>query len=186
MGSVHEPNGAVAGWSEVSLAASPIRALALAAGSCAFALLGAAVALGWFGGVEPWSKEWLAGWAGVVFFPVCGLLWLSQALTSGPVVTVGPRGIRDTRISPDWIAWSAIAGISKTSIKGTHFFMLRIDPAFEAAMRIARLKRLGRGGNAVLGYHGYGIPAVGLKGGFKALERVIEDGLARARGAHGS
>jgi hypothetical protein len=182
MGSVHDLNGAVAGWPEVSLAVSPIRALALAAGSCTFALLGAAVALGWFGGVAPWSKEWLAAWVGMVFFPICGLLWLRQALTSGPVVTVGPRGIRDTRISPDWIPWSAIAGISEASIKGTRFFMLRIDPVFEATMPLAGMARWGKPANAALGYQGYGIAAVGLKGGFTALEEAIQEGLARARG----
>jgi hypothetical protein len=184
MGSTHELNGTVAGWPEVSLAASPIRALALAVGSCAFGLLGVAVALGWSGDVETWSKEWLAGWVGVVFFPMCGLLWLRQALTGGPVVTVGARGIRDTRISPAWIPWSAITGISETSVKGTHFLMLRIDPAFEATMPLTRMARWGKPANAALGYRGYGIAAVGLKGGFKALDQAIRDGLARTHAAH--
>ena len=116
------------------------------------------------------------------FFPLCGILWLRQALTSGPIVAVGPRGVRDVRISPDRIPWSAIAGISERSIKGTHFFMMRIDPAFEATMRLTPLARLGHRGNAALGYLGYGITAAGLKGGFTALKRAIEDGAVRARG----
>ena len=93
---------------------------------------------------------------------------------------LGPRGIRDTRISPGWIPWSAIAGISETSVKGTHFLMLRIDPAFEATMSLTRIARWGRPANAALGYHGYGIAAVGLKGGFKALKEAIQEGSVRA------
>jgi hypothetical protein len=36
--------------------------------------------------------------------------------------------------------------------------------------------------NAPLGYDGYAIPAGELKGGFNALRRALEDGLARAHG----
>jgi hypothetical protein len=182
MGSVHKLNGATAGWPEVALAASPARTLALVAGAIAFTVLGAAMAFGWFGAVEPWSKGWLAGLASLVFFPVCAILGLSQALASAPVVTVGPGGIRDTRISPDWIPWTAITGVSASSVKGSQLFMLRIDPAFEATMSLTRLARMTRQGNAALGYRGYGVPAAGLKGGFKALKAAIEDGWARARG----
>jgi hypothetical protein len=179
---VHKLNGASAGWPEIALAASPARTLALLAGSIAFAVLGAAMAFGWLEAVEPWSRGWLAGWACLIFFPICAVLGLRQALTSGPVVTVGPRGIRDTRLSPDWIPWTAIVGISETSVRGTHFLKLRIDPAFEATMSLTALARLGRRGNAALGHGGYAIAAVGLKGGFRALTQAVEGGLAHTRG----
>jgi hypothetical protein len=185
MGSAHKLNGASAAWPEVALAASPARTLALVAGAMVLALLGAAMAFGWLEAVEPWSRGWLAGWAGLIFFPICAVIGLRQALTAGPVVTVGPRGIRDTRLSTDWIPWSAVAGISETSTRGSHFLMLRIDPAFEATMSLTRLARLARRGNAALGYRGYGIAAAGLKGGFDALKRAVEDGLAHAHGAPG-
>jgi hypothetical protein len=35
-------------------------------------------------------------------------LAIKQAVTRGAIVTVGPRGVRDVRISPDWIPWTAI------------------------------------------------------------------------------
>jgi hypothetical protein len=183
MGSVHKLNGASAAWAEITLAASPVRTLTLVTGAIAFTVLGAAMAFGRFEGIEPWSKGWLAGWACLVFFPVCAVLGLRQAPTSGPVVVIGPRGIRDTRISPDFIPWTAIADITESSVKGTHFLMLRIDPQFEATMTLTPLARLGRRGNAALGWRGYGIAAAGLKGGFKALKQAADDGLARSRAA---
>jgi hypothetical protein len=172
-------DGRAAEWPEVAFRASPVRTLALVAGSAAFALLGAWLAYGF----EPWSREWLVGSTCLIFFSVCTALWLKQALPGGPIVTVGPQGVRDVRISPDWIPWTAITGFSVASVKGTHFLMLRVDPAFEATMSLTRVARWGRPANAALGYHGYGIGAVGLSGGFKDVESAIEDGLARARGS---
>ena len=177
----HGLNGRAAEWPEVAFEASAVRTLALVAGSVAFTLLGAAMAFGYFG-VEPWSKGWLAGWVCLIFFPLCGVLGLVQAVTRDAVVTVGPQGVRDTRISPDWIPWAAITGLSAASIKGTHFLMLQVDQAFEATMPLTRLASWTRPANAALGYHGYGINGAGLRGGFEPLKRAIEDGWARARG----
>lgn len=185
MGSVHRLNGATGAWPDVRFVASPVRTFALVAGAVVFTVLCAAMAFGWFQGVEPWSKGWLAGWAGLVFFPACAALGLKQALTSGPVVVVGPRGIRDTRLSPDFIPWTAIAGISETSVRGTGLLTLRIDPAFEATMELTPLARLTRRSNAALGRPGHAIiAAAGLKGGFRGLKRAVADGLARARAGH--
>jgi hypothetical protein len=173
-------NGRAAEWPEVAFSASPGRSLLMVAGSIGLTLLGAAIAFGYLGEVAPWSKEWLAGWTCLVFFPVCGVLALKQAMTQGAIVAVGPQGVRDTRISPDWIPWTAITGVSAASMRGTRFLMLRVDPAFEATMTLTRVARLGRPANAALGYHGYGVSAVGLSGGFDALSRAIKDGWARA------
>ncbi len=175
-------NGRAGEWPEVALEASPLRMLAVLAGSAAFVVLGAALAFGYLGRIAPWSLPWLAGWAATIFFGVCGVFALQQAMARGPIVTVGPRGVRDVRISPDWIPWTAIAGATEHVVRGTHFLMLRIDPAFEATMSLTRMARWGKPANAALGYQGYGIGAVGLKGGFRTLRQVIEDGLARTHG----
>jgi hypothetical protein len=177
----HRLNGRLAAWPEIAFSASPVRTVALLAGSAAFTGLGAAMAFGYFD-VEPWSKEWLAGWAGLIFFPLCGVLSLKQAVTTGAVVRIGPQGVRDGRISPDWIPWAAITGLSEASVKGTRFLMLRIDPAFEATMSLTRVARWGRPANAALGFHGYAISGTGLRGGYKALKQAVEDGYIRARG----
>src|SRR5262245_61343725 len=175
-------NGPAAAWPEIAFKASPVRSLGVVAGSVAFVVLGAAMVCGYIGPIQPWSMPWLAGWAALIFFGVCAAFGIKQAMTRGAIVTIGPRGVRDVRISPDWIPWAAIAGVAEHSVQGTRFLMLRIDPAFEATMSLTPLARWGKPANAALGYHGYGIAAVGLKGGFKALKSAVEDGLVRAHG----
>src|SRR5262245_23800936 len=175
------PDGRSAAWPEVAFTRSPLPILLLLAGSALLTLGGAAIVLGWIDGIEPWSKAWLAGWAGIVFFPFCAVLWLAQAMTPGPVVTIGPRGVRDTRLSPDWIPWSAILRIAEAKIQRTRLLTLHIDPAFEATMRLTRVARWSRPANAAIGHRGLHITGVGLRGGFIALKHVIEDGAVRAR-----
>ena len=178
----HNPNRQAVAWPEVALTASPLRTLALMAMSVAFGLLGGAAAFGYFDIIQPGSKGWLAGWMCLILSPVAIMTMVAQDMTRGAIVTVGPQGVRDVRISRDWIPWTAITGVSERSIKGTHFLMLRIEPAFEATISLTRYARWSKVGNAALGYHGHGIAAAGLKGGFKALKGAIADGLARASG----
>jgi len=175
-------NGRAVAWPEVAFSASPVRTWALVLAGVAFLVLGGALVSGLFPEVEPWSKAWFAGWICVVYFAAFAVFWSKQALTRGPVVTVGPRGVRDTRVSPDWIPWSAIEAISVASVRGTRFPVLRVDPAFEAAMRLTRVERLSRSSYAgLLGDHTYAISPVGLRGSFEALKHAIEEGWARAR-----
>jgi hypothetical protein len=46
-------------------------------------------------------------WVGAILFVPGSILMLWQVMR-GPVVSVGPRGVRDRRISPAWIPWPAI------------------------------------------------------------------------------
>src|SRR5262249_17750429 len=145
-----ESGGRAHGWPELEFRTSPGRSLAAVTGSVGFALIGAAMAFGVFDGIKPWSQGWIAGWASLIFFTLCGAVWLKQALMRGPILTIGPRGVRDTRLSRDWIPWAAITAASETSIRGTHLLMLCIDPAFEATMSLTRVARWTKPMNAAL------------------------------------
>jgi hypothetical protein len=169
-------------WPEVAFCASRVRMLAMVAGSVAFSLLAGASLLGILVPVAPWSKSWLAAWGCVIFFALCALLGLRQALTDGPIVSVGPQGVRDTRISTEWIPWSAITGVSATSLTGTRYLVLRLDPGFEATMSLTWVAYVNRRASVVLGREGHAIHAVGLSGNFRALQRALDDGLARSGG----
>jgi hypothetical protein len=170
------------GWPEVELESSPARGLVLAAGGIGFTFVCGAMAFGAFEDVTPPSQEQLVGWAGLILFPLSAVFWLKQAFTQRPVVTVGPLGVRDLRVSPNWIPWAAITGISEIESAGSHFLMLRIDPAFEATMSLTHLVRWTKPLNAMLGYKGYFINAGGLKGGFAPLKHAVADGWSRAGG----
>ena len=174
-------NERAAAWSDVIFEASPVPWLGVVAASIPFVAGGAAMVLGYIGPpIQSWSLPWLAGWAVLTIFGACGAFGIKQAMTRGAIVTVGPRGVRDVRISPDWIPWTAITEVAEQ--QDIHSLMLCIDPAFEATMSLTRKARWAKLANAPLGCYGYVIPARGLKGGFNALKRAIEDGLARAHG----
>ena len=176
-------NGCATEWPEVALHASPTLLAAGALGCAAFAALGVAVILGYVpadGSKPAWIGQ-LIGWAALIF----GLGWaiplLRLALAQDPVVTVGPLGVRDTRISRDWIPWAAITGLSAASSPPPPFLLLHVDPAFEATMSLTRAKRWARSVNAAMGYDGYAIRGVGGEGDLEALLRAIEEGWARAQ-----
>lgn len=173
--------GQESGWTDVAIGPSRIRSLALVGLSAGFVLVGAAMGIGALPGIGPWSAFSLVGWVCVVFFSLAGIMWLNLAMTGGPVVMIGPLGIRDTRLSPDWIPWTAITGIGETTVQNQSFITLRIDPAFEASMPLTRMARWTKPMNAALGFSGCHVSAIGLKGGFAALRQAVLDGSARAR-----
>jgi hypothetical protein len=149
----------------------------MAAGYVVFALLSAGLVSGYFGGGR--AGDWLAGWAGLIVFPLFGALALYRLTRLGAIVTVGPRGVRDRRVSPNWMPWAAMGGIS---VYGTRALALHLDPAFEATMSLTRLARSGYyQTDPAQGRRGYVISASGLNGSFAALKTAVEDGLARAR-----
>jgi hypothetical protein len=179
-------------WPEVALHASPTRLAAAALGCAAFAALGVAMILGpklgWTN-KPPWIGQ-LIGWPALIFGLALTIAGVRLALTRDPIVTVGPLGVRDTRLSPDWIPWAAITGLSAASWPPPPFLLLHIDPAFEATMALTRGARWARPvnaatarflwGSATTSYDGHVIRGDGLKGGLEAILRAIEEGWARA------
>jgi hypothetical protein len=164
--------------SEVTIDASPMRTTLLVAGSLAFALLGLGNLLGYAHPVAPWSFKWLIFWAGTIFFCLCAAIILWQGMMPGPLVSIGVRGLRDVRVSAEWIPWAAIVSISEAN----HAVVLKVDPAFAHAMPLTRHARWTSRLNAPLGFRSLYMYGLNLKGGVHALRRAVEDGLARFDG----
>src|SRR5262245_16563532 len=170
-------NGRGTEWPDVAIHASPTRLAAAVLGCAAIAALGAALIL------VPTEGFWvgqLTGWPLLIIAVACIIAPARLALTRHPIVTVGALGVRDTRLSPDWIPWGAITGLSAGSWPPPPFLLLHIDSAFEATMSLTRTARWARSVNAATGYDGHVIRAVGLEGDMEALLRAIEEGWARA------
>lgn len=179
MHTVPKLDGQSAGWPELALENDTGKARLLGLGSLAFTALGAGIVF--FSGEPAWSRAWLAGWGALIFFPLGVVVWFKQATVRGPVLTIGPRGVRDVRLSPDWIPWHAIARASASSAKGVEFIMLEVAPEFEKAIALKSHVRLAQPANAAMGYRGLWINSVGLAGNFDDVKAAIASGLARVR-----
>lgn len=123
------------------------------------------------------------GWFGVVFFGAMLAIAAWRLLTvSGPVITVSPRGVRDTRVAADIVPWSAIKSISTWSAYNQPAIVLSVDPAIERTLKLTRLARLTRRANAAVGADGLCIASQGLKMRHEALLETITAYWQRARG----
>jgi hypothetical protein len=109
------------------------------------------------------------------FIAAITLWWARTGLTfHGVILSVGPRGLLDRRLSDTFIPWSAVvdATIIEDRYGRTHL-LIGIDPAFEAVWP----RRLGARAlhflHGLSGWHGYEISALGLKGSAKEVQESV-------------
>jgi hypothetical protein len=112
-------------------------------------------------------------YVGILFGAVCTLMALRTLAQRGPVVSIGPQGVFDRRLSTDWVPWSAVAAISTAAVNNQRFVMLELNPEAEASLPLKRSARTLSRMNAGMGLTGYAISATTLAGGFDALEAAI-------------
>lgn len=142
--------------------ASPLKTVLLMLGSLAFAALAAAMMLGWFPDLSDYYR--FVGFLGFCMFGPCSVLWAAKLVRErGPVVTLSPQGLRDIRIAPQTIPWTAIWRTSVWETHGTKFILLDVDPEFERQMTLSRIVRWTRGGNRSMGIQGLSVATTGLK-----------------------
>lgn len=147
---------------------------------------GALVATSWFLAIQPQWTVQAIGWFGVLFFGAMLVIAIWRLLTlTGSVITVSPRGVRDTRVASDIVPWSAINGISTWSAYNQPAIVLAVDPAIERTLHLTRLARLTRKANAAVGADGLCIASQGLRMGHDALLETITAYWQRARGDRG-
>ncbi|MGT2488572.1 STM3941 family protein [Methylobacterium oryzae CBMB20] len=164
----------------VEIHRSPWRAAGLFAAACGF--VAACVRLlsddpgAGLRTVAPGSFTGGAACLGIGVFGLCAARVLRTLFQRGPVVSVGPGGIFDRRLSTDWIPWTAIRGITTVQIRRQRLIALEVDPRIAASLpwtkRARRVARL----NRILGDHRYWIASIDLRGGFTTLSDAVARG----------
>lgn len=89
--------------------------------------------------------------------------------TRGPVVTITPDGIRDTRVAAELIPWSAVRSISTWEMANQRVMVVAVDPALERTLTLTPMARWSRSANRALGADGLCITAAGLKIDYETL-----------------
>jgi hypothetical protein len=118
----------------------------------------------------------IMGWIGAVFFALCTVLALWRLFTErGPVITISPQGIRDTRITDEFIPWSAITNISTWEFRNQKAMVLAVKPDIEDRLGLTRAARWTRSANRALGADGLCITASGVKIDYDALLQTTRD-----------
>lgn len=158
---------------EIDLFASPWRMLAICLGSLAFVAtcLWIVTAHPEAGrrSAAPGSFTEFVAVVGIVFFGLTALVSGRRLFRRGPVVSVGPRGLYDRRLSTDWIAWDAIAAVAESGMMDQRWLTVLFDPAREASLPIRITAKAVARINQAFGFTGYQISATELRGGFPAL-----------------
>jgi hypothetical protein len=118
---------------------------------------------------------------GTVFFALCTLIALWRLLFGrGPVITISPQGIRDSRVAADVIPWSAIRTISTWEHTGQRVLVLNVDPAVERTLRLSMIAKYTRSANRALGADGLCVTAQGLKISYDELWKLVEQRVPAA------
>jgi hypothetical protein len=105
----------------------------------------------------------LIGGAGLLLFvPGVGrLVW--QLGQRRPVLDIGPDGVRDRRLSPEVLPWSAVRGVGRTRVRRQEFVTLDLVPGAEQGYLTGRTNRLMYRVNQRAGFRGLHLNVVGLR-----------------------
>lgn len=109
---------------------------------------------------------------GVVFFGLGALVWGLKLFQPNVVVSVGPQGIYDRRLSTDWIPWETIRAIKPLQFWMSSYYRLEIDPEAAARIHWTRRARFASWLNIMFGRR-YWISGAEISGGFPALAEAI-------------
>jgi hypothetical protein len=136
----------------IEIRAAPGRLALMALGALAF--VGAGVFLVWSHGARNTFDAWLAqavGYAAIAFFGT-GFVVLTQRFFKQreTVVTLSPDGLKDIRVSPDLIPWSAVASLNTWQMYGQQVMVVGLKPGEEEKLTLNRMARMTRGANASL------------------------------------
>jgi len=155
---------------EIQIEASPMKLLRAALGGVLLTATSLAIALHWLPDIQHGSFVEFIGYAGAVLFPAATLFALWRALTThGPVVTLSREGIRDRRLAPELIPWSAVGDITVWKQRRQRSMILSVDPTVEAGLTLSRLVRWTRNANRAVGVDGLWVSAGDLKSSFDEL-----------------
>lgn len=170
------------GTNIVEIGNSAPRTLGLVGISVLMTALSAAVAFDVFPDQHVDIVYRAVGVIGMLLFGLGTIAWLWRQLGSrGPVLTISPEGIRDRRIAPETIPWSAIRDVFTWEYSGQRILVLDVDPALERTMHLSRMVRWTRGANRKLGADGLCVATHGLKITHDELFELVRQHLLRLR-----
>lgn len=166
----------------IEIGQSPARMLLILGAGVVMTALSLAIALGWVGYREwAWLQRTI-GVVGTVFFAFCTVVVLWRLVTvRGPIVTLAPAGIRDTRVAPEFIPWTAITKVSTWQLSRQKVMVLAIDPAVESRMSNTKAAQWTRAANRALGADGLPIAVQGLRIDYGALLELTQAYWAASR-----
>lgn len=119
----------------------------------------------------------------MAFFGGLGLFGTIRLLLKPDLaIEIGPEGIRDARISADWLPWAHITGISTWRSRGSSFIMLDLDETFEAGLKQSAAYKAVKLANALVGARGHCLNPMGFGVSFAKFKTTL---LAYAE-AHGA
>jgi len=139
------------------------RTLLLLSLSLPFVGLGYVLTTGAFDAPGSEGDGRILGMICMAFFGGLGLYGVIRlALKPDQVIEIGPEGIRDARISADWLPWAYITGISTWSSRGASMIMLELDETFETTLNQSALYKAFKLANAVVGAQGHCLNPMGF------------------------
>ncbi len=128
--------------------------------------------------IDPFRR--LVGWLGALFFLLCAMISVLRSFNR-PVVTVSSDGIQDTRISPQFIPWTAVESISTRQVRDVKFTVLKLSAAAYANLQLSSLTKITSRANQAFGMDGVHIGTVELPVKFDEFHSTVTS-FARTRG----
>jgi hypothetical protein len=146
--------------------------------------LSVVVAIPLLPGFRPNAFQQFVGYGGALFFGACTVVLAWRLVTAGgPVVTITPEGIRDTRVAAEFIPWRAVRKLHTWGYAGQKIMVLAIDPAIELQLTLTKMAQWSRGPNRLLGADGLCITAQGLKIDYQTLFDISQNHIRLAKQA---
>jgi hypothetical protein len=160
----------------IEIAGSPGKMIILVGIGVLMTAASAAIAFRLIPDLDPDVVMVFIGYVGVLFFGLCTIIIAWRLLsTRGPVVTITPEGIRDTRVAAELVPWSGIKGMSTWEYAGQKVLVLAVEPAVERKLTLTMIARWSRRPNRALGADGLCVTAQGLKTDYETLFRTCVD-----------
>ncbi|WP_371818576.1 STM3941 family protein [Aminobacter sp. MDW-2] len=128
--------------------------------------------------IDPFRR--LVGWLGAPFFLLCAIISVLRSFNR-PVVIVSPDGIQDTRISPQFIPWTAVESVSTIQVRDVRFIVLNLSAPAYANLQLSSLTRITSRSNQAYGMDCVHIGTVELPVKFDEFHSTVTS-FARARG----
>ncbi|WKW49851.1 STM3941 family protein [Rhodomicrobium lacus] len=98
------------------------------------------------------------------FFALATIVIFKRLFTqTGPILTIGPEGLRDSRIAAETIPWQAITGLSTWTYKCQKVLVLGVLPEVEEALAISPLVKHLRPANRMFGLNGLRVGTTDLQ-----------------------